>query len=115
MSKSRAIAIFVALMLVTTAGTVSAQTQPPVAATPPARGEAEILKTIIFIDVEVTIPAQYGHAAKPGSLHGTGVFVAIPDNHLGANRSFAYIVTNRRVAEAMLAEFMDLADCVSRR
>lgn len=53
-------------------------------------------KTVAFI----TVPLKVSPGAKPTGVTGTCFFVDIPDDRLGKDRSFVYLVTNRHVAVA---------------
>ena len=59
--------------------------------TPPAA--EQIRKTVAFLMV------AYQNGAVQGGVIGTCFFVAVPDNRLGENRAFIYLVTNRHVAQ----------------
>jgi hypothetical protein len=57
-----------------------------------------IRQTVTFIDVKFT------KADKVWDSHGTGFFVFYPDQRLGENRGFVYLVTNRHVAQPEIDE-----------
>jgi len=65
------------------------------AAAPTVPASEQIRKTVGFLTVE------YGNslADLKGGVIGTCFFVAVPDQRLGANQGFIYLVTNRHVAQ----------------
>ena len=72
------------------------QDQGGVAASPPPRAlSAELRRTVTYIDVfyDKTDPDH------PKGVIGTGFFVVYEDKRLGEKRGFAYLVTNRHVAQ----------------
>jgi hypothetical protein len=93
-------AILAALMLAPAVDTTRAQTQPPVAPTP-ARGETELLKTIVFITIQAKKEGEAGQPDESVTLRGSGFLVSVPDTRLPTNRSFSYLVTNRHLAEGI--------------
>jgi hypothetical protein len=74
--------------------TLAAQAEKP-QPTKIVRVETEILKSIVFITLDVKI------GSRLETLGGTGFLYAVPDSRIGPDKSFAYLVTNRHVADAM--------------
>lgn len=70
-------------------------TQPPVAAETPVSPNFtdQIRRTVTFITV------AYQNGSNAQGVIGTGFFVFLPDERLGQNRGFIYLVTNRHVAQ----------------
>jgi hypothetical protein len=100
MSKPARAALLAALLLVSASDALRAQAQQPVSAIA-NRTETQLLKTIVFITLEVTLPGKDGNPGKPGTISGTGFFVAVPDSRLEPGKAFSYLVTNRHVAMAL--------------
>jgi hypothetical protein len=77
-------------------GTTQATPVPAASATQPAPFLSQLRKTVIFIDVLCQDGANQIH------VQGTGFIVAMPDDRLGKDRGFGYLVTNRHMAEPSL-------------
>ena len=68
------------------------QNQSPQSPKPEAFG-TQFKKSVVFLAV------NYLDGNQAGQIRGTGFFVLYEDKHLGENRGFLYLVTNRHVAE----------------
>ena len=88
------------LLLVSPSDAIRAQAQQPVTATA-TRTETQLLKTIVFITLEVKLPDKDGKPGERAKLSGTGFWVSVPDSRLEAGKAFSYLVTNRHVAMAL--------------
>ncbi len=55
----------------------------------------QLKKTVTFIQML----CQSGSGTEPDDIRGTGFFVSYPDERLGKDQGFFYLVTNRHVAE----------------
>lgn len=96
-----ATAVFLATLLLSIApAALRAQAQQPVTASA-TRTEIQILKTIVFITIDVKFPDKDGKPGERGTLSGTGFWVAVPDSRLKPGQAFSYLVTNRHVAMAL--------------
>jgi len=104
-------AVFVAALSITSAsGQAWAQAQQSTSPSPgptnpvqttAARNEAQLAKTIVFINSEAKWPDKNGLPGEQVKLRATGFFVSVPDSRLGKAASFSYLVTNRHVAMAI--------------
>src|SRR6266481_7924376 len=97
MRRLRTPILLLTVLFTAAAGVALAQDQ-PATTTAPARLETELLKTIVFMTVEATTP---GKPAKSVELHGTGFLVTVPDSRMPKDKAFAYLVTNRHIAQAI--------------
>jgi len=71
---------------------VSAQTVPPADAPPPEPSITQIRKSVTFVKLRCK------EGAQEFDVKGTGFFVSYPDERLGKDGQFVYLVTNRHVA-----------------
>jgi hypothetical protein len=105
MSKQIKVLLLVTLLFTAGANALCAQEQQTTTASP-TRPESEILKTIVFITVELKEPDQPSGSLRPTPppnhhyLYGTGFLIGVTDKRL-KDRIFTYIVTNRHVAAAI--------------
>lgn len=100
MKKTSLTAVLITLLLAPIVLATDLQTQPATSSNP-ARVETQILKTIVFIEVDADEPVEPGRPEQSVKLWGTGFLVSVPDSRLGKNASFTYLVTNRHVAQAI--------------
>lgn len=85
---NRPIIVLLTLLLFATAARTQEQPKPE------ESPENQIAKTVVFI----TIPYEQNGTKK--TINGTGFFVAVPDERIGKQGFFIYLVTNRHVATA---------------
>lgn len=79
------------------AATQSGQPTPQAKQTsPPPSFSSLVAKTVAFI----TVPYNKPGATKPSYFTGTCFFVSVPDDRIGKDKSFVYLVTNRHIADA---------------
>ena len=100
MRKLTTMLMAITLMVAASISTVRAQATPSTTTTP-TRLETQLLKTIVFITLRVKEPDRPRQPSKPFDLFGTGFLVHVPDDRLPKDKTFAYLVTNRHVAEAI--------------
>lgn len=108
------VSLFIAVWVLSVSATLSAQTQQNAAPQPQSKSAAtehpeagksateqhrpfttQVKKTVVFLTAYCE---EGGQVIK---IQGTGFFVFVPDVRLGSDRGFAYLVTNRHVAEAL--------------
>ncbi len=100
MSKPATAVFLATLLLALVPHALRAQAQQTVTASA-TRTETQLLKTIVFITLDVQLPDKDGKPGERGTLSGTGFWVAVPDSRLEAGKAFSYLVTNRHVAMAL--------------
>ena len=100
MSKPATAVLLAAMLLASAPDTLRAQAQQTVTASA-TRTETLLLKTIVFIKLDVKWPDKDGKIGELGTLSGTGFLVSVPDNRLKAGKAFSYLVTNRHIAMAV--------------
>lgn len=93
------ILIVVTLLLNEGLGAAETPTQPGIAALPAQRSIVESMKrSIVFI--QANCPELDGQGKTVVRAYaGTAFLLALPDQRLGAGRSFTYLVTNRHMAQ----------------
>src|SRR5579863_4662075 len=91
MLRSLRIALAIGIVVTGSPWGIIAQQEPP---TPTAL----VRQTVTFVDVKFT------KDGKPWDSRGTGFFVYYPDERLGENQGFVYLVTNRHVAQPEIEE-----------
>jgi hypothetical protein len=100
MNKSATLVLLAGVLLASTPDALRSQAQQTATASA-TRTETQLLKTIVFITLEVKWPDKDGKPGERGTLSGTGFWVAVPDSRLEAGKAFSYLVTNRHVAMAL--------------
>jgi hypothetical protein len=100
MSKPATAALLAALLLASALDASRAQARQAFTASA-SRTETQLLKTIVFITLEVKWPDKDGKPGERGTLSGTGFWVDVPDSRLEAGKAFSYLVTNRHLAMAL--------------
>jgi hypothetical protein len=91
----QALVLFISMAMLTSYAQQSTPGQPPIAtaAAPIQAFTEQIRNTVAFLTV------AYQDGPKTMAVIGTCFFVWVPDNRLGENQGFVYLVTNRHVAQ----------------